>query len=323
MRVGFNPEKNRNKKNIRKPHRVVMVLYIPNSDEAYYKESHLVLNQSLESLFSTINPETTVVTLINNGSSESVNQVIQKFLPKIDKYVEYEQNKGKVYALLNEVKGVFEPFVTITDADVLFFEGWEKAVFTIFKDYPKAGVVSPLPVPHCAFGRNNVVFCDEWFRIKYGGIVTKEDSELFIKGIDNNVVFRRQHHVYWDVKQVYLAQKSQAIIGATHFVATYKSKLFKDSTAFPEEVFVQGYEDVFIDCLAENHGMYRLSTVAAFAYHMGNCPDDTISKKNTSENRLLDSSFFEGISTHVGKKSLIVQLKKLIGKISIKYKWAR
>ncbi len=322
MRIGSNPEKEKNEKNRLKQHRVVMVFYVPNSEEEYYKELHKVLDKSLESLVKTINFETTAITLINNNSTSELNSVINKYIQYIDKYICYSENKGKVHAVINEVRGVYEPFVTITDADVLFYSGWEQAVFSVFKTYPKAGVVSPLPVPHCSFARNSVLFCDGLFsNLKYGSILSSHDTELYKKSIDNPEIFRRQWHEYWDVKHLYLDGAPQAIVGATHFVATYKTNLFRNQYEFPEFKFKAGYEDHFMDIIAENKGMYRLSTTQTFAYHIGNSLDDVTQNHVYSSEVFITSQFFNDISPEVGKTSLLNRIKILLGKAVLKYKW--
>jgi hypothetical protein len=324
MRIGSNPEKEKNEKNLLKQHRVVMVFYVPNSDEEYYKELHKVLDKSLESLVKTINFETTVITLINNNSTLELDVVVNKYIKHIDKYVCYSENKGKVHAVINEVRGVYEPFVTITDADVLFYSGWEKAVFSIFKTYPKAGVVSPLPVPHCSFGRNSVLFFDGLFsNLKYGSILSSHDTELYKKSIDNPEIFRRQWNDYWDVKQLYLDGIPKAIVGATHFVATYKTKLFRNHYEFPEFKFKAGYEDHFMDVIAENKGMYRLSTTETFAYHIGNSLDEVTENHSYSSDSSLTQNFFNDISCEVGTASFMNRFKKLMGKAMLKYKWSK
>lgn len=154
MRDGVNPIKFSDLKNTLKPHRIVVVFYIPNSEDDYFKELDLVLDKCLESIVNTINPNTTNITLINNNSSEKVNVIVEKYSKHIDKYVTYNENKGKVYAVLNEVRAVYEPYVTITDADVLFYSGWEQAVFDVFNNVPNAGVVSPMPLPYLTLDKN-------------------------------------------------------------------------------------------------------------------------------------------------------------------------
>lgn len=285
MRQGVNPEKFKGERNIKKLHRVVVVFYIPNLDEDYYSQSLLVLEHCLSSLISTINHETTSITLINNNSTKESDCVVDKYQNMIDKYVLYTENKGKVYAVIDEVRSAFEPFVTISDADVLFFNGWEKAVFEVFKHHQKAGVVTPLPSPYSAFNHNSAVFFDAFFKrtLRYGKVVSDEDVELYLKGINNFDLVNTPFKFNWKEKQYYLDGNVKAIIGATHFVATYKTALFKNENTFPEIKFANGYEEKFIDCLADEYGLYRLSTLKSYAYHLGNHLDEVVNRISDGE----------------------------------------
>lgn len=322
MRIGTNPEKSKGEINLKKLHRVVVVFYIPNQEEEYYKESLLVLDNCLNSLINTINFDTTNITLINNNSFTQVNPIIQKYIDagQIDKYVSYNENRGKVYAVINEVRGVFEDFVTITDCDVLFFSGWEQAVFDVFSQYPKAGVVSPLPSQHCAFYNNVSAFFDNYFlgKIKYAKLVNDFDTDLYLKGVNNKDLINKNGKFNWKEKQYYLNDKTKAIIGATHFVATYKSIVFKNQTSFPEIKFSNGYENDFIDILADKLGLYRLSTINTFAYHIGNSIDDVVQNHSFSSNNLIvfsknnvDLNSKTHFSTYSLRKFVFQILKKI------------
>lgn len=301
MREGVNPEKFKGEKNIKKQHRVVVVFYIPNIEEDYYKESIVVLDACLNSLVNTINFETTNITLINNNSIVEVMEVVDKYIKnkQIDKYVLYDENKGKVYAVIDEVRSVYEPFVTITDCDVLFFSGWEQAVFNVFKNYKKAGVVTPLPVQYAAFHANSSVFFDHYFigKMKYGKVVNDKDVDLYIQGLNNTALINKKGKYNWKEKQYYLDGNIKAIVGATHFVATYRSSIFTNETAFPEIKFVNGYETEFIDNLADKKGLYRLSTLNTFAYHIGNKMDDFVEMISFNEQLKVNSDLFLNLKT--------------------------
>ena len=126
MRTGVNPEKLKSEKLLYCEHRVVVPVYIPNLEEQYYKESFEVFKTSIHSLLQTIDPKQTAITIINNDCFEPVGQFIEKLLKdnKIQKYVKYNKNVGKVYAVLSEVKSAYEDYVTIADADVLYMNNW-------------------------------------------------------------------------------------------------------------------------------------------------------------------------------------------------------
>ncbi|MDO9261701.1 MAG: glycosyltransferase [Flavobacteriaceae bacterium] len=305
MRIGVNPEKYKGEKNTPYSHRIVIPVYIPNIHESYYQESIAVLDYCLTSVIQTINPQTTAITLINNNSTTLINEVIEKHLPFIDKLVTYTENKGKVYAVINEVRSVFEPFVTIADADVLFMSGWEQAVFEIFNNYPNAGAITPLPTPNSAYHLNTSVYFDHFLfgKMKYDKIVADEDIDLYLQGLNNSALINRKGKFNWREKQYFLDGKIKAVVGALHFVTTYKSAVFRNQSSFPEIKFINGYETEFIDKLPDLNGLYRLSTVKTFAYHIGNKVDDFVIKTTFDNNMKLDSDFINNIKTPA--KSLI------------------
>lgn len=307
MREGVNPEKFKDEKNVQKFHRIIVPIYIPDSQEEYYKGSFEVLKTCLESIAKTINYETTAITIINNGSSPTVAAFLASYLNLglIDKLISYSENQGKVYSVFAEARGSYEPFITITDGDVLFFEGWESAVFDIYKAFPKSGVVSPLPLQNLAFNKNNSVFFDNFLlnKIRYEKIVSDKDCELFLKGMGNSALLKRNNRKYsWKEKQYFLKRKVNAILGAGHFVATYRKEVFKANLPFPVWKFKNGFEDLYLDEPTDKFGWYRLSTSKSFAYHLGNRVDDISENLNFEEVHELDKNIFAEIQTPLKSK---------------------
>lgn len=323
MRQGENPEKNKAEKNTLKPHRVIVVFYIPDSDDAYFKNLDVILDKCLESLTKTINFETTNITLLNNNSSKKIDLVLDKYKDKIDKYVHYSENKGKIYAVLNEVRGVFEPFVTIADADVLFYSGWENAVFELFNKIPKAGVVSPMPLPYLAIHFNQNVFANSLKgQIKYGKYVADADIDLYLVGTNLPKLIDRKTKYNWKEKQLVLDQNNCiSVVGAYHVVSTYRTEQFRNIYTFPEIKFKNSYENYFVDSLADERGLYRLSTINTFAYHMGNNTDDVVLNHSYDDSKKIDSTVFKSIQSYKSQNSLIVFCKRIIGRIFIKFLW--
>lgn len=321
MRIGVNPEKFKEESNVLKKHRIIIVFYIPNLTDDYYKQALDILDYQLDSLIKSVSFETTRITLINNNSTDEIIRVYNKYSNFIDKYVVYNENKGKVYAVLNEVRSVFEPFVTISDSDVLFYNGWEKEVFSIFKNFPKAGVVTPLPIPYNAFYFNeNLFFNSLWTRvIKYDKIVKNEDIDKYVKGINNPAAINRNSKYNWKEKQYFLNRNNKnAIVGAAHFVATYKTALFRNIYTFPEVKFRNGYEEQFIDILPFNKGFYRLSTLETFAYHMGNTVDDEIFNIQIDDEKKIKHFDFLDIDYKIPKNIIVIHkvyVLKVIRKI--------
>ncbi|NJW53659.1 glycosyltransferase family A protein [Salinimicrobium oceani] len=302
MRTGINPEKLKLEKNLRKFHRIIIPVYIPNLTEEYYKENLRIFEFCLASLCRTINYETSAITVLNNNSIPEVTNLINDYLKAgaVDKHVQFKENRGKVNASLSEAKASFEPFITISDADVLFFSGWEKAVFKIFETFPKAGVVSPLPLQNLAFNNNSSVFFDNFLlrRIKYDKKVSDEDCDLFIKGMGNPALMWRNKNKYsWREKQYYIEDQVPAIIGAGHFVATYRREIFKAENPFPDWKFKNGFENIYFDEPADRLGWYRLSTAEHYAYHIGNKIDEIVKNHKYEEEKKLEVDFISQIPT--------------------------
>ena len=138
-----------------------------------------------------------------------INSTKRELLELIDKYIVYNKNKGKVYVALNEARSVYEEFVTISDADILFFDGWERAVFNIFENHKKAGVVSPYPCPYTTFYLNKSVFSWNTIfkKIKYAKFVSDEDIDLYVKGTNLPKIIDRNSKFNWKEKQFILKEK--------------------------------------------------------------------------------------------------------------------
>ena len=273
MRKGYNPVKVSKTKNKRFHHRIVLPVYIPDSNELYFKNLNNVLKLCLSSLFNSINIENTAVTVINNGSCKETEEEIFVFIDKIDKYVYYNTNKGKVYAVKEEARSCTEDYITITDSDIFFLKNWEFEVFKIFENFPDAGVVSPYPCPYMTFYHNTYVFGKNFINnIRYGKYTKDRDIELYLEGTNlPKLHLRKNKKENWKNKQYVIKNKKEkAVIGAYHVVATYKTFQFSNDYSFNEVVFENSYESETIDNKAKLYGLNRLSTINNFIYHIGN-----------------------------------------------------
>lgn len=290
MRVGNNPQKSNITELRHKTHRVILPFWIPNVSDDYFKEQPQVLYWCLKSLTSTINPEKTNITLINNSSCAEASEIAEQFVKQglIDKYVVRNENRGKLEVVLAEARASFEDYITIADADFLFFQGWEEAVIEIFEASKRAGVVSCYPCPNLATYYNSAWLWNA--KIKSGKVIP--DSELDLvelglgnivgKGIFSGIGVKRKST--WRENQYYIKNKSvTACMGATHALATFKRDIIQKLPFKKVEfVFKNGYEYNYIDFIVEQLGYYRLSTVKCHAYHMGNTlPLDMIQAHKT------------------------------------------
>jgi hypothetical protein len=92
------------------------------------------------------------VSVISNGSCDTINtKLLQLQQEGIDELIIEKDLIGKINSILKVLRTAEERLITITDADVLFVNGWEQAVLNVFEAFPKAGSVSPVPVLELTF----------------------------------------------------------------------------------------------------------------------------------------------------------------------------
>jgi len=320
MRIGVNPEKLKNNKLHYYKHRVIIPIYIPNLEEDYYKNAFEVFQKCIHSLCQTIDKEKTVITVIDNKCHHKISSFMKDLLlqNKINKLVNYQENKGKVYTILSEIKASYEPYLTITDADVFFMNNWEGEVFKIFNGYPKAALVSPLPCPIHYKYLNRPLLVNNFFRIKLKDKIGKKSFTLFEQGVNPKQGFFEGKKWSWKNKQYIITQKNkEACVGATHFVCTLKREYLNlNNLTGPEFVFRNGDEKIYLEKFIEENGGYRLSTIDTYAYHMGNTIDRWIteyvfSKVQTKVNIVLNKSYKKSYRLFTINKIMFKILSKI------------
>jgi len=279
MRIGQNPEKNKQEKIIYGMHRIIIPVYIPDSNEEYFSNLFEVFKTAINSIFRTINQDKTLITVLNNNCKEVVTSFIDELLGKnlIDKHVKFNKNYGKVYAVLSESKATYEDLITVVDADVFFFNNWENEVMNVFNSFKKVGVVGLSPSPHL---HNYCNFSSAFFnfrRTRKGKVVENEELKLFEEGINNFYFFDSYRE-----KQTFIEFNSLKVcLGAGHFAATYRGDLLR-SIDFekPEYVFKDGYEEKVLDSKIDKIGYFRVSLVKAHVYHLGNTLPEWVTNYN-------------------------------------------
>lgn len=273
MRIGSNPEKFNKEIANKAYHRIVIPVYIPNS-EGYFKDALKIFKFNIQSLLLTIHNKTSI-TIYNNNSCLEVKEYIDTLYQsqnKIDQVFHSKENLGKINAILAAVKGNLEPIITITDSDVFFKNDWQQEVEKIFLKFPQAGMVSPVPnsKAYKAFTSNN------WFHgifgkaeISFEEVKEPEAMQKFEHSLGPEVKLYDDAHLE---KYLVLNQNGeQAVMGCGHFVATLRREIFDKGTNSPAFIKIQGgVENKFIDIPNEELGYLRLSTLKNYAYHLGN-----------------------------------------------------
>ena len=273
MRVGFNPHKD--KQHIKSDyfHQVIIPVYIPNQEE-YFKDSFEILKLCLNSLFKTIHDKTHI-TVVNNGSCDLIFDYLNK-LHKVNKIQEviHTTNVGKLNAILKGISGNSFPAITVSDSDVLFLNGWQEASYSVFEAFPKAGAVCPTPSSRSLRTYTANVYWDLFFsnKLKYTPVVNPDALKMFGLSVGDATFYNPVQLIkYLTVNY----EGKKAVVGAGHFVSTYRAEVFDDlENRFTAYKLGGDSEGLFLDIPVIKKGFWRLSTADNFAYHMGNVFED-------------------------------------------------
>jgi hypothetical protein len=182
-------------------------------------------------------------------------------------------------AILKGITGQQFPLITITDADVLFLNDWQKATYQIFETFPKAGAVSTTPSSKMIrYFTSNVLFKNIFSsQMRFTQVANPEAMKSFAESVGNPDLYNEYH-----LKKYLTLSKGtvKAVIGAGHFVATYRGSIF-DKLEGRNSIYQLGGNSE-VDILDESvvkKGYWRLSTEDNFTFHIGNTVEDWISKK--------------------------------------------
>jgi hypothetical protein len=320
MRIGTNPEKEKKEIELDSYHRIVIPVYIPHFD-GYFKEAFQVFKLCLESLLLTINNKTRI-TIYNNNCHIDVKEYIDKKYNEfelIDQVFHSKENLGKINAILSAVKGNLEPLITISDADVLFKNGWQESVEEVFLGFPEAGMVSPVPGSRAyrSYTSNNWAYSIFKAKLSFQNVKDKEALINFDKSLGNENKLYNQIHLEKHLIIQNKKSKTKAVMGCGHFVATMRREVFDKGTNRPAFIKIQnGVENIFIDIPNEKMGYLRLATQDNFAYHMGNSIEDWM-KKEFNKLNFSKNHYFVDIKK-ISKSKKLNKLYFLIGSLIIK-----
>lgn len=276
MRKGLNPNKNKKAEASFFQHQVVIPVYIPNL-KGYFKESLDILEICLSSLFKTSNKHT-FISIINNGSCKEVKQYLESlFSNNLIHELIHTENIGKINAVLKGLVGHNIPLVTISDADVLFLNGWQQESYKILNAFPKAGVIGLTPQfksyeSHCG----NLIF-EKLFskQLIFGEVENPEGLRSFYKSVGWDETYNKDY-----LRKTLLIKKGKekAVVGSGHYVATYKREIFQNITTYHNAKLGIDSERS-LDIIPLKLGLWRLTTSGNYAYHMGNAKEDWMDKQ--------------------------------------------
>lgn len=270
MRKGNNIPKDKILQLVPSSHRVIIPLHIPFESD-YYKDSFEIFKICLHSVIKTSTTKLKI-SVISNNSCDSVNDKLYAIQKQgyIDELIIEKDAIGKVNSVLKSLRTVEERLITITDADVLFCNGWEEAVVEVFEAFQQAGAVCPVPV----FRKHFHLTSNIWIRYLFS-------KKLFFRPVKNvEAMTRFANSIGWswldekwrDVIGTLKANNGTiAVLGCSHFVATYKREVFERLPKNNSKYKLGGdSEFLYTDEPILKMGGYRLSTYDNYAFHLGN-----------------------------------------------------
>ncbi|MBD3583438.1 glycosyltransferase family A protein [Flavobacterium selenitireducens] len=276
MRQGYNPQKDKAEVLSEYYHQVIIPVFLPNRD-GYFKDGLQILHYCLRSLLLTIHPKT-FITIVNNGSSAEVAAYLEDLRLKGEIHeLVHTTNIGKINAVIKGLGGHSFELVTVADADVMFLSGWQDACYEVFRDFPKAGAVCTTPSSkslrtHTANIWAHLLFSD---RLAFRDVQDAGALNAFAHSIGNPDFYSKLHlERYLTVT----SNQNEAVVGAGHFVATYRGDVFQNlSSRFSRYKLGGDSLDKILDKPVLQNGFWRLSTVRNYTFHMGNVAEDWMS----------------------------------------------
>lgn len=293
MRVGFNPNRDKEIKKSDYFHQVIIPVYIPNS-LGYFADALRILQICLNSLCKTSHAKT-FISIIDNGSCEKVSEYLH-ILKKEGKIHELIQTAGigKLNAVFKGLSGHKFPLITISDSDVLFLNHWQKSTYDIFENFDKAGAVCPVPSSKSFNVHTSNIFVSKLFSntLQFTPVQDTQGLRDFAASIGNPNFYNESHlQNYLTI----LERGKRAVVGAGHFICTYRGEVFWNRSENYSNYSMGGdSEHRFLDTAVVRKNLWRLSTQENLALHMGNVYEDWMSEKLS--NIEINEENFENVS---------------------------
>ena len=316
MRKGINPQKNSEVTTTEYYHKVIVPVYVPHQEE-YYKDAFKILKICLETLISTVHSKT-LITVADNGSCDVVVSYLQELYTNgnIQELSITRINMGKVNSMYKTLAGDQYPLVTLRDADVFFYKGWQEAVESIYTNFENVGAVCPTPSSR-SYGHMTQPI---WLRYGWSKQLQFEknpDPEGMIrfgKSLGDSNFYNK---IQLDKSLILSTSKGQkAVVGAGHYVATYRGDILKTNIKkATNHALGAKIVQEYIDRPVYESGLYRLSTMQSYTAHMGNVYEVWMDPSKTDvKQKLKQETSIVPMGTFKKPGKLKMMLYKVIGK---------
>lgn len=310
MRIGFNPLKDKELPPNDFFHQVIVPVYIPNQ-EGYFKDSFTIFKYCLASLFKTCHSKT-YFTVVNNGCCQEVIDYLNDLhnQGEIHELI-HTTAIGKLNAVLKGLSGQNFQIVTITDADVLFLNDWQKSTYAVFEAFPKAGAVCPTPSSKTIRQNTSNVLIENLFskEMKFTPVINQKALQAFAISIGNPDFYNKyQLDNYLTVANGTV----KAVVGAGHFVTSYRGTVFNTLKERYSNFSLGGNSEIeLLDKPVSEKGFWRLSTEDNYAYHMGNTLEPWMEEAFANCKTLTEEGAFPLKLAKVKTNSLLIWFQQL------------
>lgn len=252
--------------------RLIIPLYLPALD-GYFEDGLRIFEKMLQSIESTTDNRV-LVTVIDNGCAPEVGRSLERYLAedRIDRLVRSRRNRGKVDAVLAELKATYEPVVVVADSDVVFRPGWVDAVRAGFAAFPECGLLGLHPAPDIRWHASSSMLAGARSRhahIVRAPVADVADLERFAQGVGRAATVQPVEG------QLLVSRDGHALMfGIAHFAFALRREAIADLPDGPSLSTRNGVDCDYFELPADRAGWWCASVLWALVHHVGNTIDD-------------------------------------------------
>ena len=255
---------------------IALLSSIPDQD-AYSSQSLEILKYQVASVRNSFNDCDLVI--FDNGSCLEVQAELKKFHAQglVDVLILSRVNFGKTGAMNWLLASLPNELIVYADGDVLFRPGWFEAAEKILNSFPKTGLVTSQP---CLFDilRGNGRAWQSLENDPNLEISEKHLKESTIEEYARGIGLDAERIARLRTQPVKVAENRmsgvQAVVGASHIQFLMRRDVARKLIPLPCEYALNKDEDAFLNQRIDQLGLWQLSTVEPFIYHMGNRLDE-------------------------------------------------
>lgn len=275
MRVGQNPIKSVESIAPPSPVTVVIISHIPFL-KGYYAQSLDVFKFCLDSLHKNTQGAYDLL-VFDNGSCAEVREYLlhEQRQGKIQFLLQSERNIGKSAAWNMALPAAPGEFVAYADSDVCFYPGWLSASVKALRDFPKAGMVTAMPIltPE-KYSKATIRWAKKQrgLKLERGELLPWQDFLRHARSLgDSEELARRFFDENPAVRITY--KNKRYFAGAAHFQFTARKSVMNEILPIPAERPMGRVR--LLDEAINDAGYLRLCTEKWHVQHLGNVTPQT------------------------------------------------